>query len=368
MTTLNAGAARAMRATGADVSKLAVKTTRLSDCLPLVDLGGRLARDGASVVIGMGEQGLPSRVFAGRFGSAWTYAGSDAEIGQVTATHLIVDYRFRALTDSTDLYGVAGSPVRHSVSPAMHNAAFAAARLDAVYLPLAAADAQDLMTFGQGFGLKGVSVTIPFKVSLFDRMDEAHAVARRIGAINTIRVVGGRWLGSNTDASGFLQPLQERGVSLRGMRVAILGAGGSARAVAVGAASGAASISVHARDASRAAAVAMLVSGSVGEWPVPAGSWDLLVNCTPVGMHPHAGDTPVPAKALTGQIVYDLVYNPTATRLLRDAAAAGCQTIGGLEMLVAQAHEQFHWWTDIKPPAGVMRAAAVKRLAEFTAS
>src|SRR5262249_2316790 len=117
--------ARAMRATGADVVKLAVKTTRLSDCLPLLELGGRLARDGASVVIGMGEQGLPSRVFAGRFGSAWTYAGSDAEIGQVTATHLVGDYRFRTLTDSTDLYGVAGSPIRHSVSPAMHNAAFA---------------------------------------------------------------------------------------------------------------------------------------------------------------------------------------------------------------------------------------------------
>ena len=131
------------------------------------------------------------------------------------------------------------------------------------------------------------------------------------------------------------------------MRAAILGAGGGARAVAIALASSGADVRVHARDRARAAQVAMIVSGDAGPWPPEPGSWDLLVNCTPIGMHPDPDRTPVEAGALTGRLVYDLVYNPKTTRLLREAKAAGCQTIGGLEMLVAQAHEQFQWWTDV---------------------
>jgi shikimate 5-dehydrogenase len=149
------------------------------------------------------------------------------------------------------------------------------------------------------------------------------------------------------------------------MRAAILGAGGAARAVAIALAPSGAAVRVHARDRARAERTAMVVSGEVGPWPPEPGSWDLLINCTPIGMHPDAEGSPIAADGLTGQWVYDLVYNPRTTRLLREAAVAGCQTIGGLEMLVAQAHEQFQWWTDMQPPAGVMRAAAERRLAEF---
>jgi shikimate dehydrogenase len=246
----------------------------------------------------------------------------------------------------------------------MHNAAFGALRLDAVYLPFPAADIDDFVTFGRAIGLRGASVTTPFKVSLFDRVDEVYSVARRIGAINTIRAIDGRWIGGNTDAAAFLGPLHDR-VPLPSTRVAVLGAGGAARAVVVALASSAARVTVHARNRARAEAVAMTVSGEVGPMPPEPGSWDLLVNTTPVGMYPHTEATPIEAAALTGRYVYDLVYNPTTTRLLREAAHAGCQTIGGLEMLVAQAHEQFGWWTGEKPPAGVMREAALKRLAEF---
>jgi 3-dehydroquinate dehydratase/shikimate dehydrogenase len=357
--------ARAMRGTGAEVVKLVAKANRLSDCIALLELGASMGKQGGVVLIGMGERGLASRVLARRFGSAWTYAGGEAGVGQVTPSELLGDYRFSSLTDSTELYGLVGSPVSHSVSPSMHNAAFRAARVDAVYLPLPAADADDFLTFGRAFSLKGASVTIPFKVSLFDRVDEACAVARRIGAINTIRVVNGRWLGGNTDASGFLQPLRDRGVSVGGMRAAILGAGGAARAVAIALAPSGVDVRVHARNRRRAEDVAMIVSGSVGSWPPEAGSWDLLINCTPIGMHPDGEKTPVPAELLTGRLVYDLVYNPLVTRLLRDAAKAGCQTIEGLDMLVAQAQEQFQWWTDTRPPAGVLRAAALKQLSEF---
>jgi 3-dehydroquinate dehydratase / shikimate dehydrogenase len=354
--------ALAMRATGAEVVKIAVKTSRLSDCLPLLDLGAQVARQG-TVLIGMGECGLATRVLARKFGSLWTYAGDERQVGQVSVSEL-EGYRFRALTESTDVYGLAGSPISHSVSPAMHNAAFAATRQDAVYLPFPATDAGDFVRFGRALGIKGASVTIPFKVALFDLMDEVYAVARRIGAVNTVKSVDGRWIGGNTDAAGFLAPLRDH-VELDGSRVAVLGAGGAARAVAVALSSSNAQVTIYARDAAKAQDVAMTASAAYGSMPPPAGSWDLLVNCTPTGMYPNAGATPMDASLLTGRHVYDLVYNPTMTRLMREAANAGCQTIGGLEMLVAQAHEQFEWWTGARPPAGVMREAALKRLAEF---
>ena len=145
---------------------------------------------------------------------------------------------------------------------------------------------------------------------------------------------------------------------LAGARVAVLGAGGSARAVVAALAGSEARVSVHARSRARAEEVAMTASVAVGPLPPEPGSWDLLVNCTPVGMFPNVDATPVEAAALTGGYVYDLIYNPPTTRLLREAATAGCQTIGGLEMLVAQAERQFEIWTGQRPPAGLFGEAA----------
>jgi 3-dehydroquinate dehydratase/shikimate dehydrogenase len=356
--------AHAMRSTGAEVIKIAATLSSLSDCVPLLDLGAQSGRQSGLVLIGMGPYGLATRVLAGRFGSAWTYAGALKEIGQVNAQMLLKDFHFRSISETTEIYGVAGGSVLHSVSPAMHNAAFRAARVDAVYLPLPAANANDFVKFGRALGISGASVTIPLKVSLFDSVDEVYAVARRIGAINTIRVESGRWIGGNTDASGFLEPLQDK-LSLNGLRAAVVGAGGAARAVTVALASSGATVRIHARNRAQAEETAMLTSVEVGPWPPEPGTWDLLINCTPVGMYPNIDETPIPADRLTGRYVYDLVYNPSVTRLLRDAAAKGCQTIGGLEMLVAQAREQFQWWVGTKAQAGVMREAALKRLAEF---
>jgi shikimate 5-dehydrogenase len=135
--------------------------------------------------------------------------------------------------------------------------------------------------------------------------------------------------------------------------------------VLVALASSGCSVHVHARDRFQAADLAVLTPVTVGPWPPDRGSWDLLINCTPIGMYPRVDATPIPREHLTGKYVYDLVYNPPVTRLLREAEEMGCQTIGGLEMLVAQAHEQFQWWTGTKPPIGVMRNAALQRLAEF---
>jgi 3-dehydroquinate dehydratase/shikimate dehydrogenase len=355
---------QAMRATGAEVVKVAVKTSRLSDCVPLLDLGAEAGRDAGLVVIGMGRFGIATRVLAARFGSLWTYAGADTDIGQLSARSLLDDYRFRSLTPATGIYGLTGLPVAHSVSPAMHNASFAAIGFDAVYLPLPAVDADDFVTFARALGVQGASVTTPHKVTLADRVDELDAVARRVGAINTIRVADGRWMGRNTDVHGFLQPLLER-TPLNGVSAAILGTGGAARAVAIALGSSGSRVRVYGRNPEHTDAMARATGAEVQPFPPVRGSWDLLVNCTPLGMYPHVGETPIPAEELTGRYVYDLIYNPTVTRLLRDAASAGCETIGGLEMLVAQAHEQFQWWTGAPPPPGIMQEAAQTRLAEF---
>jgi 3-dehydroquinate dehydratase / shikimate dehydrogenase len=354
----------AMLSSGAEVVKIAARLTSLSDALPLLALGTRPGGPNNLAIIGMGPYGVSTRVLAGRFGSIWTYAGALKEIGQLSAQSMLEDYHFRAVTDKTEVYGVAGGSVSHSVSPAMHNAAFRAAHVDAVYLPLPAVSAVDFSTFGRGLPINGASVTIPLKVSLFDQVDEVYSLASRIGAINTIRVDQGRWIGSNTDVNGFLEPLRAR-VSLSGLRASVLGAGGAARAVTVALVSNGCEVTVHARNRQQAEETALWTAVQIGPWPPEADSWDLLVNCTPVGMYPRVDETPVPADRLTGRYVYDLVYNPTVTRLLRDATTRGCQTIGGLEMLVAQAREQFHWWTGIKAQTGVMREAALKRLAEF---
>jgi shikimate dehydrogenase len=236
-----------------------------------------------------------------------------------------------------------------------------------VYLPLPAADAEDFVTFAGAFGLSGASVTIPYKVSFFDRVGDTDTLTQQVGALNTLKIDDGQWAARNTDVAGFLQPLRDRSVPLAGKRASVLGAGGSARAIAIALASEGAGVTVHARDAEKGRQVADLVSGAVGPFPPAAGSWDLLVNCTPIGMHPRLEQSPMPHAALQRGVVYDLVYNPVVTRLLRDAATAGCDTIGGLDMLVAQAQEQFLWWTGVKAPQGVMRAAAIRRLSEFNA-
>ena len=242
----------------------------------------------------------------------------------------------------------------------MHNAAFRAAGVDAVYVPMVASSAEDFTIFATALGVQGVSITIPYKVGLFERADDMDDLSRRVGAVNTYRRDALRWEARNTDVSGFLAPLSGR-LDLRGARATILGAGGAARAVAVALASAGSSVTVYGRNRGKAKEVAKLAEGTAGTFPVAPKSWDLLVNTTPVGMFPNVEETPFEG-AFDGRIVYDLVYNPMDTRLLKEAAAAGCETIGGLDMLVAQAEDQSEWWLGRRPPSGLMRRAALEAL------
>jgi shikimate dehydrogenase len=342
-----------MRQTGARTIKIAVTAARLTDTLPLLAVG----RDGGAIVIGMGGPGLATRLLASRFGSVWTYAGNGHALGQVPAWEMVHRFRFRRIGCGTAIYGVVSRTARHSLSPALHNAAFEAAGMDAVYLPLEAADFDDFLTFADALGLAGASVTIPFKVDALRAAAAADRTASAVGAANTLRRAPTGWEATNTDVDGFLEPLDAVWPGgLAGVRVSVLGAGGAARAVVVALVARGAAVSVHARRDMQARALAAL-GARVGSWPPEPRGWDLLVNATSVGGAAARDDSPLPGGPFDGRLVYDLTYGPGTSRLLREAQAAGCRTLDGLPMLVAQAERQFEWWTGRRPAAGVMAAA-----------
>ncbi|MYK89012.1 MAG: type I 3-dehydroquinate dehydratase [Acidobacteria bacterium] len=352
---------RSMRATGAEVVKIAAAAGSLTESLRVARLG---SDDEPRVLIGMGVAGIPSRVLAGRFGSCWTYAGDGIAPGQIDLVRMREQFRFREISEGTAVYGVLGSPIGHSLSPAMHNAGFRAHGIDAVYLPLEAADVEDFLAFADAVGLRGASVTAPFKEAIGPHVAEQDAIGNAIGAVNTVRpLAGGGWEGLNTDVPGLLAPLTGR-MALAGARATVLGSGGVARAAAFALRGAGADVTVCARRPERAAAVADVAPGTrTAPLPPRPASWDLLVNTTPLGTWPAAGRSPLPDGPFDGRLVYDLVYNPPETRLMADAARAGCDTIGGLDMLVAQAVRQFAWWTGETPSADRFRQAAEHDLA-----
>lgn len=351
--------AHAMRATGAATIKIAAATERLSDTLALAEI----ARSGGAVVVGMGEGGIVTRLIPSRYGSRWTYAGDAVAPGQIAASRMVDEFRFREVGPHTQLFGVVSVNAMHSASPAMHNAAFAAAGVDAVYLPLRAADYDDFLSWATAMGLTGASITIPYKVDALSSATRADELTRKVGAANTVRRRGNDWDATNTDVAGFLAPLDPIfGGSLRGVRASVLGAGGSARAVSVALLSRGAAVTVHARRAEQVRDVTTALGVAAGEWPPGRASWDLLVNCTPLGGAALRDESPLPDGPFDGRVVYDLTYGPGESRLLRDARAAGCVTLDGLAMLIAQAERQFEWWLGARPVDGVMRAAAYRRL------
>jgi 3-dehydroquinate dehydratase/shikimate dehydrogenase len=307
------------------------------------------------VLIAMGHSGLPSRILASRLGSRWTYAGDNIAPGQLSIDRLLRDFQFRRIASDAALYGVVGRPIAHSRSPIMHNAGFAALDLNAVYVPLEARDAEDFVHFARATGLRGASITTPFKLTLLPYVDEIEPLAERLGAINTLTVRDGRWIGSNTDVEGFLAPLKDV-LPLRGARATILGSGGAARAVAVALADRGAKVCVAARRADAAAAIAKLARGRVGDFPPQPATWDLLVNATTAGSAINPGN-PMEGVKMDRQVVYDLVYTPHETALLTSAREQGCRTIHGIEMLIAQAECQFEAWTGQRPPAGLFASA-----------
>lgn len=329
--------ADAMTKSGADVVKIAVAVTSLQDCIRLRSVG-RMLRTGT--VIGMGAAGAITRVAPHLFNSCWTYAGPLSDIGQFPAEELRAVYGIGERTARTALYGVAGRPVMHSKSPALHNAAFRDAGIDALYVPLEAGGFDDFLAFASAFDLRGASVTAPFKGDALAAAREVDDAAAATGAANTLKRGEQGWRASNTDVEGFLAPLA--GVALTGINAAVIGNGGASRAV---------------QHALRHAGARVTVLGR-GDLDRASEPWDLLVHATPVGTSPHPGESVLDGRAIRARILYDLVYNPAETRLMQDAERAGARVIGGMPMLVAQACRQFDIWFDRPAPRDAYARAA----------
>jgi 3-dehydroquinate dehydratase/shikimate dehydrogenase len=351
---------RAMRAracassAGGDaIVKVAVTAARPRDCATLRQVVSENNAVSGTIGIAMGEAGALSRMLPAKFSSEWTYAGTAAP-GQFTAADLIERFRAHEVHARTRVFGIAGAPLSHSASPAMHNAAFRQAAIDAVFVPVETADAGELRDLSESLGIEGLSITAPLKsdVMMFAAADQE---SKRIGAVNTLKRVRDGWEGRNFDATSFSEPLRAYLRDLRGLRAIVLGAGGAARAAVSELTTMGCRVEVSARDFTKARVLADAFGASVALYP-PRGSAALIVNATPVGTKSPA--SPIPAGAVEAKIAYDLVYNPEDTTFLRDARAAGARTIGGLAMLVAQARRQFEWWTGVPVPAEVFDAAA----------
>ncbi len=279
----------------------------------------------------------------------------------------------RTITGRTTVCGVIGDPVSHSMSPAMHNAAFRKLGLDFAYLPFRVlpADLAQAIDAMRALHIRGLNVTIPHKVAVMPLLDRVDPVAERIGAVNTIVNENGVLTGYNTDAGGFLKPLETRGVHLAGKSVALIGAGGAARAIVFALIESGARVTILNRSERNLARLSQrLPSAAVDIMRLETTNLrsaiaraDLLVNSTPVGMTPAVDETPVPPEMLRrGLLVYDVVYNPPHTRLLTDAAAAGGKAIGGLDMLVWQAALAFEKWTGQAAPVSLMKTTALRLL------
>ncbi len=270
----------------------------------------------------------------------------------------------------TQLCGVIGNPVEHSLSPAIHNAAFQELGLNFVYLAFRVEAIGDAIKGLRALGnFRGASVTIPHKVAAVPFLDSVEPTASHIGAINTIVAAGGVLTGYNTDATGALRALREGGVALNGRQVVMLGSGGAARAIAfaLGAETGIDRLTILGIDEQERAALVRDLRSKTGmavqESLLDEGmlrkvlpDTHVLIHCTPMGMSPKVHQTSVPAALLhPGLTVMDIVYNPRDTQLLKDAKVAGCRVIPGIEMFFYQAAAQFELWTNQAAPADVMR-------------
>lgn len=369
---------RRLAATGADVVKVVTWANDIRDNLRLFELTRHA--DVPTIAFGMGERGVISRILTGKFGGFLTFGsietGAESAPGQVTARELRDLYRYPTIGPRTKLYGVIARPVAHSLSPAILNAAFIDADLDACYVPMLTDDAPATVGAFRALEFSGYSVTLPHKEVVMGALDEVESIARDIGAVNTIvrRPDGALW-GANTDCEAAiasievaLPPNASSRSPLAGRKTALIGARGAARAIGFGLKRAGAVITVYNRTVEKARELAAeLKCDYAGLDQIQNLQADVVANATSVGMHPDVDQTPVPASVLRpGMVVFDAVYRPLFTRLLREAQAAGCKVVTGLEMFVGQAAEQFRLWTGLRPPVDLMRRIVLEHLEKRT--
>lgn len=355
---------------GCRVVKLAWAARSLRDNLEAFEIIRQ--RTKPTIALCMGEYGLMSRVLAKKFGALLTFAAIDnskgTAPGQPTIEELKSLYRWNKLNQDTQVFGVIGDPVAHSMSPAIHNAGFDAMGFNGVYLPMRIPPEYEHFKATVGSFLaerslhfRGASVTIPHKQNLLrfaeEQGGEIEPLAKKIGAANTLTVRDdGSLYASNTDYAAAIESVSNHQAEgddfIRGAKVAVIGAGGAARAIVAGYKHCSARVTVFNRTQEKAIELARGFDADAA--PIDSlkdAEFDILINCTPIGMHPNVDATPFPFE-LPGNrpLVFDTIYNPTETRLLREAKAAGCVTVSGVEMFARQAAAQFERWTGMPAP------------------
>ena len=364
-------AAARIAAFAPDYVKVVSTAQILSDNLAILHLIEDESRATRVVGIAMGEEGLVSRVLAPRAGSAFTFAsledGSETAPGQVSASTLRKLYRADKLNAETRIFAVAGNPIHHSLSPLMHNTAFQREKVNAVLLPLKTKTADDLLSLMIELPISGAAITMPLKQEVLPDLDQIDPLAARIGAVNTLRVsADGKLSGYNTDVHGIVQPLQHR-ISLQGARIAILGAGGAARAAVFGLADAGAEVFIINRTHEHAVTLAKAAKAKALRYDQLAKHrFDALINSTPCGMRGSQQALPIEENQLNAGLVFDMVYNPLETPLLKLAKSRGIPVINGLEMFVQQGVRQFEIWTGKTPPEAVMRRVVERELRKRT--
>ncbi|MHC4713776.1 MAG: shikimate dehydrogenase [Planctomycetota bacterium] len=364
--------ARMLVGAGGNIIKMATLVRHATDLFRLCQVPSAIGV--RTIVVGMGARGAPSRILSRKFGSYLTFASLSRELasapGQVTAADLINVYNFGSTSRDSEVFGVVGNPIGHSVSPHIHNAAFRASSINAVYVPFEVEDFDAFIGGVKCLSPRGFSVTVPHKESAFRAAGAMDDVTRRIGSLNTLKFDGASISGTNTDWQAAVKSVRAampRGETLAGKQVLLLGAGGAARAIAYGFAHEGAEVTIANRTLERGRSLASQLGCKNVPWEERSQvEYDVLINSTSLGMYPSIRSTPFPREALKpGKVVFDAVYNPRVTRLLGEARAADCVTVDGLSMLVRQAAAQYEFWFGEKAPLDEMHRASVVGLERF---
>ena len=359
-----------------DFMKIVPTAKTLVDNITMMRFLERVSDQAHVVGLCMGDAGVISRVLGLRAGSEFTFAaataGEETGPGQMAARTLVETYRVEEVDAATKVYGVAGDPVGRSLSPVMMNTAFRRETVNAVYLALQTASVEDLVALIAQIPLQGVSITMPHKQAILPHLEHMDPLSKKIGAANTIlRAPDGKLYGFNTDVAGILVPIEKR-MPLKGAKVLVLGAGGSGRAAVFGLRDKGADVFLLNRTTETAAKLAKQSGAKViKREAVPKTSFDVILNATPVGMGGQSGAPILSVEDLKTKYVFDLVYNPIDTPLIRLARQQNIPVITGVEMFVQQGARQFEIWTGKPAPEEEMLRVVVHALrqqAEATAT
>ena len=356
----------------ADFYKVVSTATTLSDNVTMMRFLQTQSDKHALIGLCMGEQGIISRVLSVRAGSVFTFGAISADLktapGQISAGDLRSIYRIDQVEAATRVYGVAGDPIEHSLSPIIMNTALRRENVNGVYLPLHAKTLKDLMHCVREIPLHGLSVTMPYKQSILAHLDNTDAHTTKIGACNTVvRGQDGKLYGFNTDAAGVVRPLEQR-LSIENAKVLVLGAGGAARAAVFGLKERGAEIWILNRTSVKAQKLARQAKArTIKRADLRKIAFDVIINATPVGMG-NTRDCPLKDEEIQARVVFDMVYDPVETHLLQVARAKGIPVIPGVEMFVQQAARQFEIWTGKPAPAGDMLRAVTIALQDRAAA